>query len=167
MKIKYQSLALLTAILLAGSAVAGDRGPRHDRGQPGMGAEVIEHFVRALRHLDLSEEQRDAIHGDLRGLKEAMKPLMDEMLQTRKALHQQITSDAYDSDAVAELATRQGSISAEMTIIASEAAAGILAQLSEEQRAELASMAETRRAHRKAHRDMKEQRRDRRAGPES
>lgn len=161
MNTKYRVIAACAALLLAGAAMAGDRGPRHDRGPMGMGAEVIEHFARALRQLDLSEDQKTAIHEDLRGLRESVRPLVHEMFETRKALHQQITADAYDSDAVAELATRQGSISAEITIIASEVAAGVLAQLTDEQRAELHALAEARRAHREAHRELKRQRRGR------
>lgn len=161
MNITSKLLIALAGLTLAAASFAGDPGPRHDRGHAGMGAEVIEHVARAVRRLDLSEEQRTAIHAELQGMRETMKPLVHEMLDTRKALHEQITADQYDAQAVAEIAERQGSLTSEMTIIASGAAASVLAQLSEEQRAELQAMAETRRAHRGVHKDMRKFRRER------
>jgi Spy/CpxP family protein refolding chaperone len=161
MNFKSKLLVLITCLALAGGAFARDHGPRPDRGHLGMGAELVSHLTRALRRLDLSEDQKEIIHADLQDLRESMKPLVRDLRQNRKALHEQITAADYDANAVTELATRQGSITAEMTIIASEVAAGVLASLTDEQRAELKAMAETRRAHRKAHRDLKNERRDR------
>lgn len=162
MNFKSGILIALAGILLMASASAADRGPRHDRGHPGMGMgpEVMQHLVRAMHRLDLSEEQRTAIHADLSGLKETMQPLMLELQESRKALHEQITADTYNADAVAEIAARQGSLTTEMTIIASEAASGVLAQLSDEQRAELKAMGTAHRAHRKDHMEMMKKRRE-------
>jgi Spy/CpxP family protein refolding chaperone len=162
MNFKSRILIVLAAVLLTASASAADRGPHHDRGHAGMGMgpEVMQHLVKALHRLDLSEEQKTAIHADLGGLRESMQPLMHELLDSRKALHEQITADTYDADAVAEIAARQGSLTAEMTIIASEAASGVLAQLNDEQRAELKAMGTAHRAHRKDHMEMMKKRRE-------
>jgi Spy/CpxP family protein refolding chaperone len=164
MNFKSGILIVLAGVLLmaSASASAADRGPRHDRGHPGMGMgpEVMQHLVKAVHRLDLSEEQKTAIHADLSGLRETMQPLMLELHESRKALHEQITADTYDAHAVAEIAARQGSLTTEMTIIASEAASGVLAQLSDEQRAELKAMGTAHRAHRKDHMEMMEKRRE-------
>lgn len=161
MNIKSKLLIVIASLTLATATFAGDRGPRHDRGHTGMGAEVIERVAKAVRQLDLSEEQKTAIHAELQAMRTSLKPLVREMHETRKALHEQITADQYDAEAVAAIAARQGSLTSDMTIIASEAAASVLSQLNDEQRAELQAMAETHRAHRKAHRDMDKHRRDR------
>jgi len=144
---------LLAALLFAGSAIAADQERGRDRGhmqQRGgeMGTQLIEHLGKALRRLDLSEEQKESIHADMKGLRESLKPLVQEMHAGRKELHGFITADGYDQDAVAEIATHQGQLTTEITILASDTAAAVLARLSDEQRAELMAMGEERRAHR-------------------
>jgi len=159
MNIKSKILVALAGITLMAGAAAGDRGPRHDRDHAAMGSEVIHHLVKALHRLDLSEAQKVSIHEDLQGLRESMQPLVEELAETREALHEQITAENYDANAVADIANRQGNLTAEMTIIASETASGVLAQLSDEQRAELVEMADTHRLHRNVHKEMRKQRR--------
>ena len=147
---KYLKTTLLLATLLfAVSAVAADpdRGRMHQRGGE-MGTQMIEHLGKALRRLDLSEEQKESIHADMKGLRESLKPLVREMHEGRKGLHELITSDAYDQDAAAEIAGHQGQLTTEITLLVSGVAANVLAQLSDEQRAELMAMGEKRRAHR-------------------
>jgi len=162
MNFKSPILIVLAGVLLMASASAADRGPHHDRAHPGMGmgTEVMQHLFQAMHRLDLSEEQKTAIHADLSGLKETMQPLMLELQESRKALHEQITADTYDAEAVAGIAARQGSLTAEMTVIASEAASGVFAQLSDEQRAELKAMGTAYRVHRKDHMEMMKKRRE-------
>jgi Spy/CpxP family protein refolding chaperone len=157
MNIKSMLLIAAASMLLMANASAGDRGPRHERGHSGMGPEVMEYLTRALHQLDLTEEQKTAIHADLQGLKDSMKPLAQELRASRKALHEQITADEYDAEAVAEIAANQGSLTAEMTVIASQTASGVLARLTDEQRAELKTMAEEHHAKRKAHMQRKQQ----------
>lgn len=163
---------VMAGALIAGSAIAGprdgrDRGPGH--GGPDMAPQFIERIGRALRSLDLSEEQRDSAHSELEALKESMKPLVKSMHENRKNLHDLVTADSYDSDAVAEVAEQQGAITAEMTILASSAAANVLALLNEEQRAQLKNMAEERQEFLDDHREWvkahKDGRRDRRPAP--
>ncbi len=168
---KRISLSLLmAALLLAASTAAAERGPRHDRmnqrGGGPMGAQMIKHLTRAIRQLDLSDEQRESIRTDLKGLKESLRPLIKELHQGRKELHGLVTADSYDAGAVAALAEQQGKLSAEITTLANGAAAAVLAQLSDKQRAEMKAMGEERRAHRAGHREKKKARRmERQAEP--
>ena len=146
---------LLTGLLLAGNSIAGDHGPgqdrMHQRSGPGMATPIIQHLARAIRRLDLSDDQKDSIHAEFKGLKSTLKPLVQELHESKKDLHGLITASEYDAEAVAINAERQGSLMAEITIIASEVAAAVLAQLSDAQRAELEAMGEDRRGHREAH----------------
>lgn len=162
MNFKSGILIVLAGVLLMASASAADRGPHHDRAHPGMGMgpEVMHHLFKAMHRLDVSEEQKTAIHTELSGLRESIEPLMLELRESRKALHEQITADTYDADAVAEIAARQGNLTTEMTIIASQTASDVLAQLSDEQRTELKAMGAAHRAHRKDHMEMMKKRRE-------
>ena len=155
---KRISISLLMAvILLAASTASAERGPSHDRmnQRPGgeFGTQVIEHLTRAIRRLDLSDEQRESIRNDLKGLRTSLKPTIKELHQGRKELHGLVTADSYDADAVAAIAEHQGDLVAEISTIASGVAAGVLAQLSDQQRAELMAMGEERRTHRDGHRE--------------
>jgi Spy/CpxP family protein refolding chaperone len=152
---KYTKISfLLAALLLAGSTFAAEREQRpdrmHQRG-PEMGTQLIEHLGKAMRRLDLSDEQKETIRADMKGLRESIKPLVKQVHEGRKELHGLITGDAYDKDAAAGIAEQQGKLTSEITMIASETAARVLARLSDEQRAELTAMGEKRRTHRTKH----------------
>ena len=152
MKNQSKFLLLLAGLFLAGSSMAAERDHRmdrnHQRGDAGVGTQAIEHLTRAIRHLDLSDEQKDAIHAELKGLRESVKPLAREVHEGRKALHGLITEEFYDAEAIAVIARNQGDLTTEITMMVSGAASAVLAQLSEEQRMELERMREERSAHR-------------------
>lgn len=147
---------LLTALATTGYAIAADHGERgkrmHQRGGPDMGMQVIEHLTRAIRRLDLSEEQKDAIRADMQGFREDFKPLVKQVHENRKALHELITADSNEDEAVSAIASQLGQLTEEMTLLVSDQAASILDELDEEQRAELKAMGDERRAHRAEHR---------------
>ena len=129
-KIMKVSLFLAT-LMFAGASFAADHGPgkgrmqkdrMHQRG-PDMGMQVIEHLGKALRRLDLSEEQKESIHADMKGLREELKPLVKEIHQGRKELHGLITADSYDADAAAAIAEQQGELTTQVTMTVSQVAA--------------------------------------------
>ena len=151
---------LFIGLLLAGNCVAGEHRPHQDRmhqrggpGGPGMAAPLIQHLTRAIRHLDLSDEQKASIHADLKGLRDSLQPLVKKLRESKKELHGLITASEYDADAVASNAEQQGNLTAEITMLASKVASAVLAQFSDEQRAELKAMGEERRARRQEHRE--------------
>lgn len=149
--------ALFAGLVMAGSVFAGDRGGRMDRHPPRgpqePGLQLIQHLGKAVRRLDLSEEQRVAIRDEFSVFKENVKPLMQELHGGRKALHEVITSDTYDAEAAAEIAAQQGQLTAEIATLASDVAAAVLSRLDETQRAELQAMGEERRMRRETHRE--------------
>ena len=172
MKKRIKLVLLLAALAASGMAMAADHGDRgkpmhhrggpdmgmHNRGGPDMGMQVIEHLKRALRRLDLSDEQRDAIRSNMSGMREDLRPLVKQIHEGRRELHEIISSGEYDPEAAAVIASQQGELTEELTMLISGMAASVLAELSDEQRAELKAMGEKRRAHREERLDRKMQR---------
>lgn len=175
MKNPLIAIALAAGLVFAGTASAADKGPRmdrqhHQRGGQELGLQVIQHLGKAMRRLDLSEEQKVAIKDEFGLFRETVKPLVQELHSGRKGLHEVITADDYNADAAAEIAEHQGQLTAEITMLVSEAAAAVMAQLSDEQRAELQAMGDERRArkekrHEKTKARMRERKEARRKEP--
>jgi len=161
MTIRVKITLLVAGLVLATSSFAADRGQSKGRMNQRVGPEVagqiLEHIKGAMRRLDLNEDQQAAIHEEFAGFKESAKPLIRELHEGRKALFKAISSDQYDANLVAEIAAQQGELTAEITVIAGGAAAAVLAQLSEQQRLELKSMAEERRTFRAEHHKLRKQ----------
>lgn len=158
------STALL--LMLSGMALAQDdfygdreRGQNHRRGMPAM--PVVSQVMRAVRHLDLSDEQRSAVKEIMQGLRQETRPIMGEMKANHELLRDLIKAETYDEAAVAELAEAEGKLAAERLVITSRALSEVFAQLTEEQRAELEIMAAERRER------MSERRQQRKGGVEN
>ena len=134
-----------SGVLLAasGTVLAQDYydgpGPRHQRGAQGM--PVVERFVRALKRLDLSEEQKESIHAVMQELKTEAGPIMYEMKASHMRLKELIKADEYDEKAVADLAEKEGDLAAERIVVASRALSEVYSTLTDEQRAQLEEMA--------------------------
>ena len=149
---------ILTTLLLAftGMALAQDpaadpenyanKSRHHQRGNQPMPA--VERMMRGIRHLDLSDEQKASIKGIMKDLKAEERPLAKEMKSGQAQLKELIKAESFDEQAVAALAETEGALAAERLIIASRAMSAVYAQLTDEQRAELESMAAERAAKR-------------------
>ncbi len=164
MNYRIKLVLILTAFLLAGNTLAAERGQHsermHARGGPDIGMQVIQHLTKAIRRLDLSEEQKTAVRAEFSGMKEDLRPLIRQLHEGRKELRGVIISEQYDADAVAAIAEQQGTLTAEITVLVSEIASSVLARLTDEQRADLQDMGGTRREHREGHREMMRARRE-------
>jgi len=145
-------ISVMTAGLLAvsGMAVAQDGGPGQDPGNEGqrphrsMQAQprtMMEGVMRAIRRLDLSDEQKEGIWATVHELKGELHPIMVEMKNAQRELRELITSGSFDEQAVAALAKTEGDLTEQRILLSSEAVADVLGQLTEEQRAELEAMA--------------------------
>ena len=149
---------ILTTLLLTftGTALAQDpvadpanhaqKNRHHQRGNQSMPA--VERMMRGIRHLDLSDEQKASIKGIMRGLKAEERPLAKEMKSGHEQLKELIKAESFDEQAVAALAENEGALAAERLIIASRAMSAVYGLLTDEQRAELESMAAERSAKR-------------------
>jgi protein CpxP len=144
-------LLAFTGTLLAQDPVAdpvnyAKKSRHHQRGNQSMPA--VESMMRGIRHLDLSDEQKASIKGIMQVLKAEERPLAKEMKSGHEQLKELIKAEGFDEQAVASLAEKEGTLAAERLIIASRAMSEVYGQLTDEQRAQLESMAAKRAAKR-------------------
>lgn len=145
---KSITVVLLATSLLVGAGPAlthvGDRDRGH--GPPGHGPrgpeamEMIGHLHHALKRLDLSEVQREAIKEDFRAMRDELEPFLEQLREGRAAMHKALLAQDFDEGSVAAIAEQQGSTNAEIIQIVARSVHSALSQLTPEQRAELMAM---------------------------
>ena len=157
-------IMVITALLLAvsGMAVAqdydrnpGSKGKRPQRGMQAPPQSPVQGVMRAIRHLDLSDEQKEAVWNITHNLRGDLHPVMMEMRDGQRQLKDLLRSGNFDEKAVAALAEKEGDLVAQRIMLTSGALAGIFDQLTEEQKSQLAAMAEKRKQRGKAKRGKK------------
>jgi protein CpxP len=135
--------AMLT---ISGTALAQDESPveRQKKGQHNkrgnQSMPLVSKVMRAVRHLDLSEEQKAGVKAVMHELKVAMRPINNEMNANNLQLKELVTADNYDETAVALVAETEGQLATDRLMLAGRAIADVYAQLTGEQRAELETM---------------------------
>ena len=144
------TLLLTTSVsVLAQDEPVGERSRKGDRHQGGMqGMPVADKLMRAVRHLDLSDEQKESIKAVAMGMKTDIRAIMEETRAGHIALQELIKSDAWDEEAVAVIAEQEGDLAAERLMITSRAMSDVYSQLTDEQRIELENMAANHRQNR-------------------
>ncbi|MGD9020882.1 MAG: Spy/CpxP family protein refolding chaperone [Lysobacterales bacterium] len=157
-------ITVITALLLAASGMAVaqdyDRGPgykgkRPQRGMQNAPQSPVEGVMRAIRRLELSDEQKESIWNIAHDLKGDLHPIVVEMRAGQHQLRDLLRTGDFDENAVAALAEKEGDLVAQRIMLTSEALAGIFGQLTEEQKDQLAAMAEERKQHAKSERGKK------------
>lgn len=139
-------MLIASGTVLAQDEFTGER-ERNVKQQRGMQSmPVVSLLMRAVRHLDLSDEQKVAVKEVMHGLKVDMRPVNGEMKANHLQLKDLITADTFDENAVALLAETEGKLAADRLMITSRAISDIYAQLTDEQRVELKTMATERKA---------------------
>jgi Spy/CpxP family protein refolding chaperone len=143
-------ISVMTVLLLAvsGMAVAqdggqgpGNKGQRPHRGMQAQPRTMMEGVMRAIKRLDLSEEQKEGIWSTAHSLKGELHPVMVEMRNGQRELRELISSGSFDEKAVAALAEKEGDLTKQRILLTSAAVADVLGQLTEDQRAQLEAMA--------------------------
>ncbi len=156
------SITIITILLLTVSGMTlaqnfngepGNKGQRNQRGMQGM--PMVDQIMRSLRRLDLEDEQRESIRAIMQGLKAETSPVMQKTKAVHLQLKELIKADVYDAEAIAVLAVQEGDFAAERLMITSRALSQIYGHLTQEQRAELESMAAERQARRAERRDQR------------
>lgn len=149
------SIFLLTSMLLTLAGAAQAQDPAHEHGRRGQhhpsenqSLPIVDMTVRAVRHLDLSDEQKASIRTIMQDLKANEGPLKQALKNSHEQLKDLIKAESYDEKAVKALAEKEGALLAERLVISSRAMSEIFAQLTDEQRAELETMAAEREARR-------------------
>ena len=113
-----------------------------------QGNPLVDHLMRAIRRLDLDDDQRASIRSIFQTLKTDSRATMEETKDTHHQLAELIKAENYDEAAVAVLAEKEGELAAERLILSSRALSEIYAQLTPEQQTELDSMAAERKGKR-------------------
>lgn len=148
-------ISVIAALVLSMSGMAlaqdgapgpGNKGQRPHRGMQSPPRNMVENVLRAIKRLDLSDEQKEGIWATAHELKGELRPLMMEMHNGQKQLREMIVSGNIDQQAVAALAKKEGNLTEQRILLSSKAVANILGQLTDEQKAQL----ETKAAERKA-----------------
>ena len=141
-------ITIIAAVLMAstGSTFAQDsnNGPEkkrqhHQRGM--LTTPALDQLMRALRKLDLSDEQKANTRAILEVMKAEIHPIVLEMKAGQKQLGELIRSPGFDESAIRALADEEGDLTAERIMITSLALSRVMGELTDEQRAELESMA--------------------------
>jgi Spy/CpxP family protein refolding chaperone len=120
-----------------------------------QGAPMVDQLMRGIRRLDLEDEQRESIRAIMQGLKADTSPVMQKTKAVHLQLKELIKADVYDADAIAALAVQEGDFAAERMMITSRALSQVYGQLTQEQRAELETMAAEHQARRTERREQR------------
>jgi Spy/CpxP family protein refolding chaperone len=147
-------ITIVSAIVLAASGAAmaqdfsdnpgayGEKGRKGQRSHRGMQQMPIAgQVMRAIQRLDLSDEQKQSIKAVQKLHKAEMHPIMLEMKAGHEQLKELIKAESYDADAVAAVAEKEGNLAAERIVLAGQALSQVFAILTDEQRAQLETMA--------------------------
>lgn len=98
-------------------------------------------MMRALKKLDLSEEQKTSIKAILEMAREDLHPVMVEMRDGQKQIRELVRAETYEASTVATLAERAGELATTRIILTSRAMSDVRAQLSAEQLEKFDAMA--------------------------
>ena len=128
----------------------GKKGQRH-RGNQAMPA--VEQLSRALRKLDLGEEQKTSIRAVFKQLRTDVRPIMQETKAGHEQLKALTRASEYDETAIAALADKEGDLVAQRVMLTSKALSNALGHLTEEQKIQLDTMMAERKQRGKKHKE--------------
>jgi Spy/CpxP family protein refolding chaperone len=146
--------AVLTSVLVfAGSLSAQSSGMNRDGyghhhrdgyRAVGFGMRGQSELMRAVRQLDLSEEQQTQLRGLMESGREAFRDQIRSLRETRKAVQEAVNAEPYDAERVQQLAEAQGKAVTGMILKRAETWQEIRSVLTPEQRVELNTMRSSR-----------------------
>ena len=144
--------AVAATLLLAGSTLtlAGPGHADHGGKGPGAGFEPGRELSHAVRRLDLTDAQEDAIRSLFEANREDLLANREASRELREELAALMREDTLDQDALAELAAREGELAEERVLLGGTLASEVLAELDDAQRDELAAMRAEREERRRA-----------------
>lgn len=106
---------LASTIVVTGVAQACGGSGGNFRGDH-RGEHRSDRMMHVMKKLDLTKEQRQEIRNIKNQSRDQMKTKRAEMLDIKKALHQQSSSKIYNADKVRELANAKAKIMSDMTV---------------------------------------------------
>jgi len=129
------SIAVLAVTLLAAAALSETQGHRHWHrggmwGGPGMN----------LRALDLSDAQKAQVKDIMAKERPALRPLMQQLAQSRMQLQQYQVSGNFDENQVRTMAAQQAQLMTELTVQRARIQSEVIKVLTPEQKTKLATL---------------------------
>ncbi len=109
--------ALAAVSMLAVPAIHAQSGPRGGRGPGGRGPGAMGGMVRGLRHLDLSQSQREQVRAVMAGYRPQIEALAEQLRPARQALAEAVTAPMFDEGLIRERAAGVAAAEAEMTVL--------------------------------------------------
>jgi Spy/CpxP family protein refolding chaperone len=127
----------LGLILAAGAAFTQDVKPAHMHGQEMMGGDLLGRYADAL---DLTDAQQAQMKEIKTKEKPTMKPLMDQMFQSHKAMEQLVSSGAFDEAKVRAVAAQEAQAFQELAVQKARIDTEMMQILTPDQKTKLASI---------------------------
>lgn len=137
-------ICLGLALPLLAMAKGPDREPEKSGRDHPPAMQAVEQFQRAVRRLDLSDEQKRAIREEFSEMRKDAKTLLEDMRVSRDALHGLVSAEEYNPDGVSELADRQGALTADLIRMSAASVHAAMGHLTEAQLARLDELREER-----------------------
>ena len=106
---------------------------------------VVETMMRAIKQLDLDDDQKESIRSVMEGLKTDVRPITMESRTTLAQLPDLVKATPYEEESVTALAEKEGALATERIKLTSRALSDVYNILTIDQRNELDVMAEQRR----------------------
>jgi Spy/CpxP family protein refolding chaperone len=134
--------AVAATLMLVGSslALAGPEHAGHGGNGPNSEFDPGRKLAYAVRRLDLTGTQEDAIRSLFEANREDMIANREASREVREDLQALMQEDTLDQEALAELAEREGELAEERVLLGGTLASRVLAELDDAQREELAAM---------------------------
>jgi len=133
------ALILTTGLVTSADAARG----RHRDGDHGRRRPFGE-FLRGMAGLDLSQEQKEAIHDIIKGERSSIRPLMERMREARMALQDAITADPVDEALIRQRTQAMADAGVDLAMLRAQIGAKVRALLTEEQRERVEELRERR-----------------------
>lgn len=144
--------AAAATLLLAASTqvLAGPEHARNGAKGPNAGFDPGRELSHAVQRLDLTDAQQDAIRSIFEANREDMMANFEASRALRAEIEALLREDTLNTDALAELAEREGELAEERVLLGGTLASEVLAELDEDQRDELAALRDERQERRRA-----------------
>jgi len=131
------ALAAIAALAISPVMLQAQRGPgpgpHHGRGR------MIE---RIFDRLDLTDDQKEAVHEAMMGHREQTQPLFEEKISRRRALGKTIHADPFDEGAVRQAAADLAAVDADLAVMKAKMFQKINTVLTAEQRERMVELIE-------------------------
>lgn len=129
---------LLSALLgVTAPALAGPDHPGHG---PDPAGSFGRHLAHAVQRLELSTEQEDTIRAIFAANRDDLKANFEAGRALKEEMRDLLSAEVLDEEALADIAVREGSLAEERVLLTVGVAAQVLAELTDEQKAELQAM---------------------------